>query len=354
MGDSHPHRRDPQDHGPVGHSPNRIHDNHTRHNHTHDEHDHSHGWGDLLRHQHVPKATGKILIWSLIVTILFVAAEAAAGWVSNSLALLSDAGHNFTDAFGLVLAAFAFALEAKPGDRSKTFGYQRSGVLAAFVNALLLVGFSAYLLWESYLHLIHPEPVQEMMMLVVAAAGIVVNLGIAWGLGGHGHDLNIRAAFLHQIGDALSCVAIIVGALVIRYTGWLEIDPILSILIAIIIIWTAWDIFRDSLNILLEGLPKGLDLETVTEAMLQVHGAEEVHDLHIWSLGSKDHALSCHVVIADMPPSESKSILNALNQMMEERFGISHTTIQFEHRRCEVGDSCSDGSSVELQARHSH
>ncbi len=307
-----------------------------------------------MHHHHTPKATGKVLIWSLIVTIIFVAAEAVAGWMSNSLALLSDAGHNFTDAFGLVLAAFAFALESKPGDQSKTFGYQRSGVLAAFVNALMLVGFSGYLLWESYLHLIHPEPVEEMTMLVVAAIGIVVNLGIAWGLGGHGEDLNIRAAFLHQIGDALSCVAIIIGALVIRYTGWMAIDPILSILIALIIIWTAWDIFHDSLNILLEGLPKGLELATVTEAMLEVPGAEEVHDLHIWSLGSRDHALSCHVVIADMPPSESESILNNLNKILEKRFGISHTTIQFEHRRCEVGDSCSDGSAVELQTRHTH
>ena len=274
--------------------------------------------------------------------------------MSNSLALLSDAGHNFTDAFGLVLAAFAFALESKPGDQNKTFGYQRSGVLAAFVNALLLVGFSGYLLWESYTHLIHPEPVEEMMMLVVAAIGVVVNLAIAWGLGGHGQDLNIRAAFLHQIGDALSCVAIIIGALVIRYTGWMAIDPILSILIALIIIWTAWDIFRDSLNILLEGLPKGIELGEVTDAMLEVPGAEEVHDLHIWSLGSKDHALSCHVVIADMPPSESESILHNLNELLQDRFGISHTTIQFEHRRCEVGDSCSDGSGVELHARHTH
>lgn len=326
-GHAHPHDHPGQDH---------PHDD--GHGGRHHSHGHSHNPLDFR-----PQATGTILIVSLIVTILFVAAEAFFGWVSGSLALLSDAGHNFTDAFGLVLAAFAFAMESRPGDQVKTFGYQRTGVLAAFVNALLLVAFSVYLLWESYLHLMAPEPVEEMTMLVVAAIGIVVNLGIAWGLGGHGHDLNIRAAFLHQIGDALSCVAIIIGALVIRYTGWVAIDPLLSILIAVIIIWTAWDIFRDSLNILLEGLPKGIELAAVGDAIRAVEGAEDVHDLHIWSLGSTDHALSCHVVIDDVPPSESEAILARLNQMLDRKFNICHTTIQFEHRRCEVGDSCSQG-----------
>ena len=296
-------------------------------------------------HVHDPHAhgRGKILIGSLVLTLVFVAAEAVAGWWSGSLALLSDAGHNFTDAFGLLLAATAFYLGTRPGDSVKTFGYQRSGVLAAFLNALMLVGFSAFLIWESYQRLLAPEPVNESIMLWMAAIGLVVNVVIAWGLGGHRHDLNIRAAFLHQIGDAASCLAIIAGAAIIYYTGWLAIDPILSFLMSIVIIWTAWDIFRDSLNILLEGLPKGLKLAEVTEAIRHAQGVEEVHDLHIWSLGSEDRALSCHLVIEDMPPSASESILKNVNGMLAERFAIHHTTIQFEHTRCVTADACVGG-----------
>jgi cobalt-zinc-cadmium efflux system protein len=299
---------------------------------------------------HTHHATGKILIGSLILTLAFVALEAVAGWWSGSLALLSDAGHNFQDAFGIVLAAAAYQLESRPGNQFKTFGYQRSGVLAAFVNALMLVALSVFLMWESYQRLRQPEPVQDTAMLVVAAIGIVVNLGIAWGLRGHGHDLNIRAAFLHQMGDAASCVAIIVGAILIRYTGWLVIDPLLSMLISLVIIWTAWDIFKDSLNILLEGLPKGMQLAEVTRQMRTVPGVEDVHDLHIWSLGSEARALSCHLLIDDMPPSESESILRQVNLLLAERFSIHHTTIQFEHTRCELANASCDGG----RHRHSH
>jgi cobalt-zinc-cadmium efflux system protein len=296
------------------------------------------GGHDHSQHAHA-RPTGRILIVSLFVTILFVAAEALAGWWSGSLALLSDAGHNFTDAFGLVLAAAAFYLESRPGDQVKTFGYQRSGVLAAFVNALLLASFSVFLLWESYRRLLHPEPVEETVMLWVAGIGIVVNAGIAWALLGHRKNLNIRAAFLHQIGDAASCVAIIVGAVVIRYTGWLAIDPLLSMLISLVIIWTAWDIFRDSLNILLEGLPKDLRLAEVRGQICAVAGVGGVHDLHIWSLGSDARALSAHLIIDDVPPSASEGILREVNRVLGERFGIFHTTIQFEHTGCELAEA---------------
>lgn len=298
-------------------------------------HHHSHG------HAHHHKAaTGRILIASLAVTLLFVATEAVAGWWAGSLALLSDAGHNFTDAFGLLLAATAYSFESRPGDEVKTFGYQRTGVLAAFVNALMLVVISVFLIWESVQRLRAPEPVNSQVMLVVAAIGLVVNLGIAWGVGGHGKDLNMRAAFLHQIGDAASCVGIIIGALVIRATGWLAVDPILSMVMSVFIIWTAWDIFKDSLNILLEGLPKGLNLAEVTREIRGVQRVADVHDLHIWSLGSDASALSCHVVIEDMPTSESELILADVNRVLADRFHIHHATIQFEHRRCAAADDC--------------
>jgi cobalt-zinc-cadmium efflux system protein len=301
---------------------------------------HPHSHGHHHGHSHAGGATGKILIASLVVTLVFVATEAVAGWWSGSLALLSDAGHNFTDAFGLLLAATAYSFESRPGNEVKTFGYQRTGVLAAFVNALMLVALSVFLIWESVLRLRSPEPVNDQVMLIVAAIGLVINLVIAWGVGGHGNDLNMRATFLHQIGDAASCVGIIVGALVIRSTGWLLVDPILSIVMSVFIIWTAWDIFKDSLNILLEGLPKGLNLAEVTREIRRVPRVDDVHDLHIWSLGSDASALSCHLVIEDMPTSESQLILADVNRVLANRFHIHHATIQFEHTRCAAADVC--------------
>jgi cobalt-zinc-cadmium efflux system protein len=299
--------------------------------------------GHIHLHSH-GKATGRTLLVSLVVTLVFVVIEAIAGLRSGSLALLSDAGHNFTDAFGLGLAAVGYFWAARPGDQLRTFGYQRTGVLAAFLNALLLVVLSGALLWESYQRLMHPEPVAEWTMLWVAALGIVVNLAIAWSIGGHGHDLNIRAAWIHQIGDAASCVGIIAGAAIIHFTGWLEIDPILSVVISLVIVWTAWDIFKDSLNILLEGLPKGLRLAEVTSGIRSVSGVIDVHDLHIWNLGTEDRALSCHVLIEDVPPSASESILRDVNCVLQERFAIYHSTIQFEHTRCALADiSCAPG-----------
>jgi cobalt-zinc-cadmium efflux system protein len=178
-------------------------------------------------------------------------------------------------------------------------------------------------------------------MIVVAGLGIVLNLGVLWALKhtGDGHDLNIRAASVHMLGDALSSVAIVIGAIVIHYTGWLSVDPVLSILIALMIIWSAIDVTRESLNILLEGLPRGLELKSVAEAMREVSGVVDVHDLHIWSLGSSAHAMSCHVLIDDMPPSESDCILKSLNELLAGRFQIHHTTIQFEHARCALSDN---------------
>jgi cobalt-zinc-cadmium efflux system protein len=307
-------------------------------------HSHAHGHNHVHSHSHGSPKTGKILVASLVLTLGFVAAETIAGFSSGSLALLGDAVHNLTDAFGLALAGAAYFVESRPGNQVKTFGYHRTGVLAAFVNALTLAALSVLLLWESVRHLMSPQPVEENTMLVVAAAGIVVNVVIAWGLGGHGSDLNLRAAWIHMMGDAASCVAIIVGALVIRRTGWLAVDPILSILIALVIVWTAWDIFKDSLNILLEGLPKGLNLADVTKQICCIPGVIDVHDLHIWSLGSEARALSCHVLIEDMPPSASHSILCEVNRLLDERFAIHHTTVQFEHARCELADvSCAPG-----------
>ncbi len=300
----------------------------------------------------------RVLIASLALTLGFVVFEALAGFSARSLALLSDAGHNFTDAFALLLAAFGVYLQARPGDQERTYGYQRAGVLAAFVNALSLVVLAAVLFYASYQRLLHPEPVAANIMMIVAAVALLLNLGIAWALGGHGHhhhDLNVRAAWLHMAGDAASSAAIIAGALLIRYTGWQAIDPVLSILIGIAIVWSGWGIIRDSLNILLEGLPKGLQLKNVSSELSQLPGVIDVHDLHIWSLGSESRALSCHVLIDDMPPSESDSILRRINDVLCARFHITHTTIQFEHVKCILAEThCTSAIQATVQTPHRH
>ena len=200
----------------------------------------------------------------MAVTFLFVIVEVVAGFRAHSLALLSDAGHNFTDAGALLLASIGFYLQGKPADEIKTYGYHRAGVLSAFVNALTLIGLSAWIFYESVLRLRNPEPVQEGVMFVIAAAGLAVNAGIMLALRtASKHDINVRGAFIHMLGDALGSVAIIGGAIVIRYTGWVQVDPILSIVIGLLVVWSAWDITRESLNILLEGLPRGIQLQDV-------------------------------------------------------------------------------------------
>jgi len=291
------------------------------HNHSHHGHHHHHG-------------TGRILKWSVVLTLAFVVVEVIAGLRAHSLALISDAGHNFTDALALILAAVAFYIQSKPANEVKTYGYHRAGVLAAFVNAITLLGISAWILYEAWQRLRNPEPVAQWTMLIVAGLGLVVNASVMLGLRHNRHDLNVRAAFVHMLGDALGSAAIMAGALIINFSGWQQVDPILSILIALLIVWSAWDIIKESLNVLLEGLPRGLELNSVVDAMRTVDGVIDVHDLHIWSIGSSAHALSCHVQIADMPPSESESILRRLNEVLCG-LHIHHSTVQFEHSKCE-------------------
>jgi cobalt-zinc-cadmium efflux system protein len=188
--------------------------------------------------------------------------------------------------------------------------------------------------------------------MVVAALGLALNGGIMLTLRSASRDdINIRSAFVHMLGDALGSIGIIAGAIVIRYTGWQRVDPILSLLIGALIIWTAWGIVRESLNILLEGLPRGLSLQDVISSMNSVDGVLDVHDLHIWSLGSSTHALSCHVLIKDMPPSESDGILRRINALLAGRFKIAHTTVQFEHRSCAISEN---GCAIPVHIDHEH
>ncbi len=293
----------------------------------------------MPHHHHHAAETGWVLRLSIGATLAFTAFEIFAGLQSHSLSLLSDAGHNFTDALALLLAAVGVYLQSKPADQFKTYGYGRAGVITAFLNAATLIAISLAIFWEAIVRLLHPEPLNDRIMLWVAVAALALNGAIVIALNrGNKGDINIRAAMIHMLGDAVGAVAIIAGALAIRYTGLTYIDPILSIVLGVFIVYTAWDIVRESCNILLEGLPRGIELSSVTRAMGDVDGVLEVHDLHIWSLGSNTHALSSHVLIDDMPPSASERILKRIVQVLRG-FGIHHSTIQFEHAPCGLSEN---------------
>ncbi len=279
-------------------------------------------------HSHRPDWVVKIALGA---TLLLVTIEFVAGALAHSLALIGDGWHNLTDVPTLLFSWIALYFERKPPDRQKTYGYQRAGVLAAFVNSLILIGVALLICYEGYERIIHREPVAAGTMLIVGAIALVVNGGITFGLVRDRHDLNLRAVFIHNLGDALSNVGIIAGAWLIQKTGQTLIDPLVAFLIAGMILWTAVGIITDSANILLESLPKGMSLERVASVMLEVPGVREVHDVHIWSLGSQSHALSCHVHILDMPTSESERIAQHIREVLAGEFGINHTTIQFEH-----------------------
>ena len=280
------------------------------------------------RHSH---SSGWPVKLALTITLILVAVEFVAGRAGHSLALVTDGWHNLSDVPSLALAWVALYFERKPPDHQKTYGYQRAGVLAAFVNALLLGAVAVYMCVEGYARIVQPEPVSARLMLGVGVAALVINGSISLALSGGRHDLNLRAVFIHNLGDALSNLGIIAGAWLIGRTGQLFIDPLLAFFIAGMILWSALGVVTESANILLESAPKGIGAPRVANVILGVPGVREVHDIHIWSLGSSSHALSCHVQILDMPTSESERIAQSIRQVLADECAIDHTTVQFEH-----------------------
>ncbi len=284
--------------------------------------------------------TSRVLRISLAVTLAYIVLLVIAGLRAHSLALLSEAGHNLTDFVALLMSWGAVYLQSRPPSARRTFGYHRAGVLAAFVNGITLVLISFYIWYEAFRRLREPVSVDAGLMIWVAAAGVVMNGAIALLLMRGHRDINLRSALLHEIGDTLSTAAVIAGGIAIQLSGQHWIDPALSIGIGVMILWSSIGIIRESLNILLEGTPRGMNLEGITQSILAVPGVCSVHDLHVWSIGSDTHSLSCHVGIEDMPASESATILTAIRTELGDRFQIHHTTIQFELNVCEVGDGC--------------
>jgi len=277
------------------------------------------------------RSAGWVVKVALGATLALVATEFIAGVLAHSLALITDGWHNLTDVPALVLSWLAIYFAQKPPDHERTFGYHRAGVLAAFVNGLLLVGVSLYICYEGYERLVRPQPVASRALIVVGLVALIINGSISLALARERHDLNLRAVFIHNLGDALSNVAIVAGGGIIAMTGLTLIDPILAFLIAAMIIWSAVGVVRDSTHILLEGTPRGMSVERVANAMLAVPGVREVHDVHLWSLGSRAHALACHILTLDMPTSESELIGARIREVLAREFGITHSTLQFEH-----------------------
>jgi cobalt-zinc-cadmium efflux system protein len=294
----------------------------------------------------------RVLQFSLAATLAYVLLTLLAGLHAHSLALISEAGHNASDALALVLSFVAVYFQTRPATDTKTFGYQRAGVLAAFLNALTLVGISIWIGIEALHRFSLPAQVQPRIMMLVAAAGVVMNGVIAALLWKVSHDVNIRSVFIHMLGDTLSTAAVIVGGGAILLTGMNWIDPALSLVIAALILWSSISIVRETLNILLEGTPRGISLGEIRMAICGIEGVEDVHDLHVWSLGSQTHALASHVTIADIPPSESNRILEDIRHALSDKFHIHHTTLQFEHGECEVAHGCV--MPVEEMAGHHH
>jgi cobalt-zinc-cadmium efflux system protein len=286
-----------------------------------------------------PERDRSPLRWCVGITGSILILEAVGGYLAGSLALLSDAGHMMTDLLALLLSLFAIGFASRPSTCSKTYGYYRMEILAALFNGTLLALLSLYLFYEAIKRLVSPRPVATGLMLTVAVVGLLANLaGIAL-LSPARKSLNIRGALLHLLGDAFSSVGVIAGAVVMRFTGWFRADPLISLLIGVVILWGAVRLIQEALDILLEGAPSGIAFQEIDRAIASLEGVVGIHDLHVWSITSGMPALSGHVVIRDAELADSDQMLNRIKRMLEERFGICHTTLQMESEHYqEVGD----------------
>jgi len=289
-------------------------------------HVHPHGHAS---HAHEKLASG-FLSAALLATLLLVAAEFLGGYLGHSIALVSDAIHNLSDVPSIVIAWIAAHWAERPADAERTFGYRRAGILAAFTNSMLLLLVALALLWEAFERFRHPVAVHEQWMIGLSLFALLINGGITLGLLRGRRDLNLRALLVHNFGDALSNLGILAGALLIRWSGALWLDPALGMIIAGFVFWSSVGILRESTHILLEGLPRQMRLPEVARAILEIPGVQEVHDIHIWTLGAGDHALSCHIRIPDMHLEASEKILAEVCARLSQAFGIHHATVQFE------------------------
>jgi cobalt-zinc-cadmium efflux system protein len=295
-------------------------------------------------HPHVhagPDAASTIfrLRLALGLTIFFVVLEGAAGYLTHSLALISDAGHNLADAFALALTVWTFGLVSRPTTARRTFGLHRAGILAALINSAALIVIAVGIFLEAIARLRSPVDVLAGPMVVVAGIALVVNLVIAlWLHAASDHDLNVRASFVHVAGDAAAAAGVVAAGVLIALTGQTWLDPAVSILIGIFILWTSREIMIEAVNILLEATPSDLDASAVQAAMCKVPGVLDVHDLHLWSVSSTLRAASAHVLVGDQPVSHACRILTAVNALLAEHYNVGHTSLQLETTACDPGE----------------
>lgn len=307
---------------------------------------------------HVDQSISRRLVFAIVLTTVTLVAEIAGGIWSNSLALLSDAGHVFLDLFALVLSLGAIKLAGHPTSESHSYGLHRAEVLASLVNGLTVFVMAAGIIYEGIHRLIAPEAVRTTPMLVIAVLGLAANLLAARGLHGHSHDdLNVRSAFLHVLGDAAASVGVIAGALLMRYTGWYQADPIISMAIGLLILAGALRLLREATHILMEGVPRGLSVEQVAASIRSIEGVLDVHHLNLWAVCSHIFALSAHVEIDPAYDGQRGHLLHRIEHELHHAHHITHTTIQFDCSTCNGGPLIKDLNHVERVAggcRHHH
>ncbi len=320
------------------------------HTHSHDEghnHDHDHDHSDLF-HSHAPAGKMKQVFF---LAMIILVAEIVFGLISNSLALLADAWHMATDVAAIGLSWFALVQAEKPPNQKMTFGYERAGIIAAAINGLTLVAITIWILYSAVQRMLSPESVGGIGMMIGAGIGLVVNLFIIFRLNGGEENLNVKATLLHVMGDLGASAGVIIAAIVISFTGWQFIDPLLSVLIAVLVAFSAWNITKQSFHILMQATPKGIDITDISSKIKTVSGVKGVHDLHCWTLTSGKHILTCHAVLDDeLQMKDSQSVLENIRAVLSG-CGIQHTTIQIE-------DSTNDHNDqlicTELQGGHEH
>jgi len=297
----------------------------------------SHGHGRSATGHHPTRGASRGLLAGIGLNLVIVVAEVVAGIAAASLALLSDAVHNFTDIAALGLAWFAIVQARKPPSAARTFGHHRTGILTALVNSAAMVVITLWIFYEAAQRFAHPQPVGGALVMATAALALAANLSIVGVLrSGASRDINIRSAVLHLLADAAASAAVLVSGLVILLTGWDYADPVVSVLLGLAILVGAWQIIRETLEIFLEASPRAIDVDLLVEDLLQEDGVRDIHDIHVWTLGSELYALSCHVLVDDVRVSESERIVRDLKQKLAEDFGITHSTLEVETVPCET------------------
>ncbi len=293
----------------------------------------------MTKHIHHTPPLGSKLKFGIMLTSFILVAEVVGGLLSNSLALLGDAGHVFTDIAALSLSWYGVRQAGRPSSSRMTFGYHRVGVIVAIVNAVSIFAIAVAILYQAYRRLQQPPEVNSLLMLSVAIVGLMVNAFVAfWLRKEQQSNINVRSAFWHALGDALASVGVIIGGIIMLFTGWFLVDPIVSVLISCAITLAAWHILKEGFQVLLEATPQNMDIMELVNNLNRVPGVKEVHDVHVWSISPELHAMSCHVLIDDLSTSQAASIRDKIEDMVRKQFHIKHTTLQMECQQCSPND----------------